>query len=90
MPHGAKCTVISVDTQAGVHNIDYVGFCKQENARISGVLLISATLWPNVGAGIRFELPDYPYSSLNVTCMERRIRASKSQLTDTVKMGSAA
>jgi hypothetical protein len=61
MPNVAKCTVISVVTHRGMHNINYVGFCKQQNARISDASLrISATLWPNVEAGTRFELPDHP------------------------------
>ncbi len=61
MQNGAKCTVISVVTLNGMHNINYVGFCEQKNVRISEASLrISATLWPNVKERDRFELPEYP------------------------------
>ena len=61
MPNVAKCTVISVVTKNGVHNINYVGFCEQQNVRIcEASLRISVTLWPNVKERDTFELPEYP------------------------------
>ncbi len=67
MQNGAKCTVISVVTKNGIHNINYVGFCKQQNERISEASLrISVTLWPNVKERDKFELPNYPNLELVV------------------------
>lgn len=90
MPNGAKCTVISVVTKNGVHNINYVGFCKQQNVRISEASLrISVTLWPNVKERDKFALPNYPNLE-SVMVGERTIRLPKSSILGTLRNNRVA